>query len=235
MCGRFTLAAPADRVAALFGAATRSAIVPRYNIAPSQPVLTVGRKADGRTRGLALMRWGLVPRDTADPKGGRRPINARAETAARLPTFRGSFARRRCLVPADGFYEGQRAGLARVPHHFRRADGGVMALAGLWDAWASPGGEVVRTCCLLTTAANALLRHAHDRMPAILPPEAWDAWLSPTTSAAELRELLRPFPAEQMAAVIVGPAVNSTANDGPECVRPAGRPEHTADPFRGYP
>ena len=231
MWDRFTLAASADRVATAFDLADVPALAPRYNVAPGQPVAAIGLKADGRARGLSLMGWGLVPRGTPDPATFRRPASTRAETAHRLPATRDSLRRRRCLVPADGSFAWAVAGLARVPHHVRLVDGGPMAFAGVWDAWTEPDGPVVRTCCLLTTGAAGPVRHVTARMPAILPPEAWDAWLSPATGVAEVRTLLRPFPGEQLTSIVVGPAVNDLRNDDPECVVPGGRPGHVDKPF----
>lgn len=218
MCGRFTLVAGADEVAAHFHVRPGFRLTPRYNAAPGQPVAVVGRKATGE-RGLALLRWGLVPRWAAAPTGPR-PINARAETAAVSPAFRHSFRDRRCLLPADGFLEWQRAGGRRVPHHFRPRGGGLVAFAGLWDVWGR-GADRLHTCCLLTTAAAAAVRPVHDRMPVVLPPDRWDRWLDPGTPPAEVAALLQPDPAADLEVVAVSPLVNSVRNDRPECLQPA--------------
>lgn len=220
MCGRFTLATNAESVARTFGAtpaAGMSAVGPRYNVAPSQVVAVVGLKADG-TRGLALLRWGLVPSWASDLRPG--PINARAETVAQKPTFRESFRERRCLIPSTGFYEWSKAGSRKVPHLIRLKSQEPYALAGIWDIWGE-GKERIATCCIITVAANDLIRPLHERMPAIIRPEDYGAWLDPKTPQPTLQALLRPYPAEEMEIVQVGQAVNSPRNDGPECITPA--------------
>lgn len=220
MCGRYTFSAsPAELDRLGVDPADLRGLQPRYNVAPSQGVPVLGLKADGRRRGLARLRWGLVPGWSSDPSASPKPINAKAETVATLPTFRDSFRSRRCLLPADGFYEWAKLGPNKVPHLFRTHDG-LFAFAGLWASWGS-GADRLLTCCLITTPANDLVRPVHARMPAILSPDVWDAWLSPSTPAAELLGLLQPFPSERMTAVAVGPAVNSARTDGPECVLPA--------------
>jgi putative SOS response-associated peptidase YedK len=221
MCGRFTLSTPAEQVAATFAVADPPPLTPRYNVAPSQVIAVVGLKADGTRRGLALLRWGLVPSWATDPNAGPRPINARAETILSKPTFREPFRRRRCLIPADGFYEWRKSGTRKTPCHIRLKGGGLLAFAGLWDTWSGPDEARLATCCIITVAANELVRPIHDRMPVILPPDDYDRWLSPSTPEAELVGLLRPYPADEMVVVPVGPAVNSVTNDGPECLTPA--------------
>lgn len=221
MCGRFTLTTPGEILAEAFGLDAAPALAPRYNIAPTQPVLVVRRESPAGPRRAALLRWGLIP--AGGPEPGRPLINARAETAATLPSFRDAFRRRRCLVPADGFYEwmGPR-GRPRQPMLIRLKDARPFALAGLWEPPTTTGEvENVGTCTILTTGPNALLAEIHDRMPVILGPEEGEGWLDPTpASLAALRGLLRPYPAELMTACAVGRAVNDASYDGPECVRP---------------
>jgi putative SOS response-associated peptidase YedK len=202
VCGRFTLVASSDELARLFGFETADgpALEPRYNIAPTQLVAVV-RQDHGR-RALVQLRWGLIPAWTRDRAIGHSPINARAETVAEKPAFRAAFKARRCLIPATGFYEWQATGgKHKQLFHFRRRDGLPFAFVGLWERWPGAGGEPVETCAILTTKANAVVRPVPDRMPVILAPGDFAAWLAPRTSAAELLPLLRPYPAEAMEAV----------------------------------
>jgi putative SOS response-associated peptidase YedK len=221
MCGRFTLTTTADGLADAFGlAGPVPSLAPRYNVAPGQVVAVVGLKSDGTRRGLALLRWGLVPRWAKDPKAGPKPINARAETVRTSPAFRESFRLRRCVIPADGFYEWH-PGPPKAPYHFRPADGRPLGLAGLWDLWEGPDGSKLATCCVLTVPANEAVGPVHGRMPLVLDPADYAHWLDPGTPATGVAALLRPCPADRLEALPVGPAVNRVANDGPECVTPA--------------
>jgi putative SOS response-associated peptidase YedK len=222
MCGRFTLSHP-QALPAVFAPAGLPAPdvetlfpTPRYNIAPGQamPALCLGVGPGLEWRPLV---WGLVP-SWAKEKEGRKPrplVNARAETAPALPSFRGPFRRRRCLVPADGFFEWKARAGGKQPYLFRLRSGGGFALAGLWDEWRGVEGF-----CLLTTGPNELVRPVHDRMPVILVGEVLTSWLDPTRHAEDLGPLLAPFPAGEMAAVPVSPRVNSPRNDDPGCVEP---------------
>jgi putative SOS response-associated peptidase YedK len=222
MCGRYTLTRDPRLLQRTFGIPdVPPALKPRYNIAPTQLVVVVGLKPDGLTRGMALLRWGFVPSWANDPNGGPRPINAKAESVALKPPFKHAFRERRCLVPADGFFEWVAENGRKVPHLFRLKSGEPFAFAGVWDRWGEPGLSSLLTCALITTAANDLVRPIHDRMPAILPPETWDRWLDTRTPVPELLGMLAPFPAELMDVVRVGQAVNRVANDSPECVTPA--------------
>jgi putative SOS response-associated peptidase YedK len=193
VCGRFNQTASGDEVAEAFGLDEVPQLVPRYNIAPRQAIPVIGVQPQTGRRGLALITWGLVPRDAL---GGERGfINARAESAWQKPSFSEAFARRRCLVPATGFYEWQKLGAKRrQPWLIRLASGRVFAFAGLWEPAAAKGGTP--TCAILTTEPNELARRVHDRMPVILPPEGYATWLDPgVTSAEALRPLLGPYPA----------------------------------------
>src|SRR5262245_35107324 len=174
MCGRFTLATSRAQLADLFRLAGGPELPLRYNIAPTQPVPVVRAAGDGRA--LALARWGLIPRWATDPAIGNRLINARSETVAEKPSFRDAFRKRRCLIPATGFYEWAKTAGGKQPYHFRLLDGRPFAFAGLWERW-DRGGEPVESCTILTTAANAVVRPVHERMPVILPAEAFAAWL----------------------------------------------------------
>jgi putative SOS response-associated peptidase YedK len=212
VCGRFSLAASGEELAEAFGLAEGTVAVPRYNIAPSQPVLTV-RDEGGRRRALSL-RWGL---SGAPGEGPSLLINARAETVAARPAFRESFRRRRCLVPADGFYEWRKERGASQPFHIRRRDRALFAFAGLW----APAPETDGACVIVTTEPNAAVSPIHDRMPVILPRTAWGPWLDAAAGVPALERLLRPLADGELEAVPVSDLVNSTANDGPQCLGPA--------------
>jgi putative SOS response-associated peptidase YedK len=218
MCGRFNLTVSGEEIAEAFGLDEVPDVKPRYNIAPSQPVAVVGVQTATGRRGLAALRWGLVP---AGSLGGERGfINARAETAWERPSFSDAFARRRCLIPATGFYEWQpTGGKRRQPWLFQLASGRLFAFAGLWEPAVPAGGPA--TCTILTTEPNEIARPVHDRMPAILEPSDYARWLDPAKAPAELRPLLRPFPAGAMTAWPVTTAVNNPAFDDPSCLAPA--------------
>ena len=217
MCGRFQLKPEQDWMAD-FGVSEPPDITPRYNIAPTQDVVAVRKEADG-VRRARLLRWGLVPSFAEDPAVGNRMINARAETVARKAAFREPFRKRRCLVPADGFYEWRRVGRARDPYLLKMRDGHTFAFASVWDRWGSGDGRI-ESCAILTTTANALVARVHDRMPVILGHSDYELWLDPDARDEDLHRILRPFPAEEMVAIPVSARVNSTAVDDPECERP---------------
>lgn len=222
MCGRFALFSPEEILAAMFGLEGAGFPPPSYNIAPSRAVAAVRIAPEGRARReLVQLRWGLVPSWAKDPAIGNRMINARAETAPEKPAFRSAFRRRRCLVPADGFYEWRKAGARKQPYFVRMADGRPFAFAGLWERWEGPSGEVA-SCTLLTTGPNDLLAPIHDRMPVILSPADFGPWLDPEIQAsATLLPLLRPFPPDAMVAFPVRTLVNNPAADDPRCIEPA--------------
>jgi putative SOS response-associated peptidase YedK len=226
MCGRFSLTVPAQEVADLFDLADAPPLAPRYNIAPTQPVLIVRPSERVRGREAALVHWGLIPPWAKDPSIGNRMINARAETAPDKPSFRAAFKRRRCLIPVDGFYEWKRVGSRKQPMRIRMTEGGLFAFAGLWEQWQGSEGEEIESCTILTTSPNEMLSEIHGRMPVIVAPEDFDRWL--TTDEAEARslvDLLRAFPAEAMTARPVSTRVNSPSNDDPACIEPiAGEP-----------
>jgi len=220
MCGRFTLTQPASVVAERFGVQfALFEFAPRYNIAPSQPVAVVMQNGERR---LEACQWGLVPFWAKEPEIGNRLINARAETLAEKPAFKYSLARRRCLIPADGFFEWRKEGNRRTPVYILRRDGGLFAFAGLWDEWQSPDGSPLRTCTIITTEPNALIAPIHNRMPVILHPENEALWLD--TSQREptrLLSLLKPYPTEELEAYAVSTHVNNPNNDDPLCIQPA--------------
>ena len=224
MCGRFALTTPAQLIAEAFGAAAPragflpdSSLPPRYNIAPTQQALIV-RACEGR-RELAAMRWGLIPSWADDPAVGGRMINARSETASSKPAYRKAFAGRRCLVPADAFYEWKKLD-ARTKQPMAIKTGRLMAMAGLWERWNSPQGETIESFTILTMDANAALREIHDRMPVILEPQAQACWLDQGSSVDDLRELLESLPAQMFEMHPVSSMVNSPANDSPQCLEP---------------
>lgn len=226
MCGRFTQQRPSAELAALF-AAEDLAESPgeRYNLAPQQDGLVVVERDDLR-RAIVPYRWGLVPTWAKDPKIGNRLINARAETVATTPAFRASFQKRRCLVPADAFYEWERLTPAiRQPNLIHRTDGEPMAFAGVWSIWrdpTQPDAEPLRTFSIITTTANATLEPIHDRMPVILPASAWSTWLAPTPEPGELLALLQPAPDDLLERFPVSKRVNNARNEGPDLVVPLG-------------
>ncbi len=231
MCGRFNLTAAGEAIAEEFGLDETPLLKPRFNIAPSQPIVTIDVQPGTGHRSLAERRWGLLLETHADPQrvlfpeivsapaGERRQINARSETASRSPAFREAFAHRRCLIPATGFYEWRKAPGSRAqPWLFQMADGRLFAFAGLWQP--PPEGGAPASCLILTTEPNDLARAIHDRMPAILAPEDYAAWLDPATTSATLQPLLRPFPAQAMSAFPVSTAVNNPAVDDRSCLEP---------------
>lgn len=220
MCGRYTLKTPVEALAEKFGVEETPDIAPSYNIAPTQDVAAV-LSEDGK-RKLDVLHWGLIPSWADDPQIGGRMINARAETVAEKPSFRSAFRHRRCLIPADGFYEWRKTGGGKQPHYIRMGDGSPFAFAGLWERWRN--GREIRSCIIITTGANELVGEVHDRMPVILHPEDYDLWLDPDFDERDpLTTLLKPYPADEMEAYPVSRYVNSPSNDDPACVQPAGR------------
>jgi putative SOS response-associated peptidase YedK len=223
MCGRFGLSRPEKLDLRRFGVAGFPTLPSRYNIAPGTDVLAVRLRRTGRE--ASLIRWGLVPHWAKDPAIGNRLVNARADAAFDTPAFRDPMRRRRCLIPADVFYEWQEVPGRRTkqPYAVALRDREPLALGGIWDYWrdesaATDTGRV--TCAILTTSPNSLLQPIHDRMPVIVPPEAFSAWLDPLTPEPKVRDLLRPFPSEAMDAWAVSTKVNKAEEDGPEVLEP---------------
>ena len=220
MCGRYQNRAVKQRIAEAFrlGIPPTLEILPSYNIAPQtlQPIVRLSR--DTAERELAQLRWGLVPFFAKDAKVGYSTVNARAETVTTSPVFRESMKRRRCLVPATGFYEWQKLGnKAKQPWTIEFADGEVFAFAGLWDVWKDrTTSNVIETYTIITTDPNELVQPLHDRMPVILAPQDYDRWLEPGDPERPPIDLLRPFPAGEMKAWKVSSAVGNTKNDSPE-------------------
>jgi putative SOS response-associated peptidase YedK len=223
MCARyiaFTEQVNPVRIADLFRLAELPDTRPRYNVAPSQLVPVVGAKADGR-RGLSSFKWGFVPHRANGPRDGHPPVNAKSETVATTPMFRDDVARKRCLMVACGFYEWTGPKGKRQPIHYRMKDGEPFAFAAVWDCWRG-GAEPLFTCALLTTTPNELVREVHDRMPVILPADAYNAWLDPKADPGRLLGLLKPYPPDAMAAAPADPAMNKPAFQGPGCLIPPG-------------
>lgn len=222
MCGRYSLAGPNPaQVHAAYPVTEGLEIRRRFNVAPTDLVPAVTTTREGAPRG-ELLRWGLVPGWAKDPSGAAKMINARSETVAERPAYRRSFERMRCLILADGFYEWQRQVAGPKQAFHITADGReLFAFAGLWAVWHAPDGSTLRTCTILTTAANSAITSLHDRMPVILPREAEPRWLEPATPQGELRDLLAGLPADTTRLRAVGPAVNDVRYDGPECLRDA--------------
>ena len=221
MCGRYTQTRKLYDLVDRFGIEEPDFdLAPRYNLAPSQDAPVVGVNPNTPdTRSLRLMSWGLVPyhaKDTAKPI-----INARSETLAQRPAFRSLLPRRRCLVPADGFYEWRKEGRFRTPMRFTLKSDQPFAFAGLWDRWLQPDGTPLYSFTIVTTSPNSVLEPVHSRMPAMLLPEDEARWLDPvTTDPAALSRLLKPYPAELMEGYCVSRAVNSPLNDSPACIAP---------------
>jgi putative SOS response-associated peptidase YedK len=221
VCGRYELHSHPAAIALAFGLAHAPELPARYNIAPMTEVPVVRLNAQGE-RELVPLRWGLVPRRARDPAIGNKLINARGETLADRPSFRIAFRRHRCLLPADGFYEwialgtGERA--RKQPVRIAMKDGRPFGLGGLFERWLSPEGEVLDTCTIVTTPANALLRPVGERMPLIVGPADYDRWLDP--AAAEVQELVAPYPPEGMTYYPVSTRVNAVRNDSPALLEP---------------
>ncbi|MEO8084582.1 MAG: SOS response-associated peptidase [Ardenticatenales bacterium] len=213
MCGRYTLSVPAETLAQHFGLETVPDVAPRFNIAPTQAAPVVRLSVEREAPVLDFLRWGLVPSWAKDASAAGRLINARSETAAEKPSFRSAMRHRRCLVPADGFYEWRAEGGAKQPYRIARPDGAPIAFAGLWERWGK-GDEPLETFTILTTAANATLAPLHDRMPVILDPADYALWLDPTASDVALVEpLLRAAPEGALTYYAVSRAVNRVGHD----------------------
>lgn len=219
MCGRFTLRTPAEQLMKLFDLVEAAPLKPRYNLAPTQPAPIIRADAQGQRR-LELARWGLVPHWADDVSIGHRMINARREGIADKPAFRQAIRRRRCLVPADGFYEWKKTPRGKQPYLLQLASGHPMALAGLWETWDGPDGPLT-SFTIITGPAPKPLTWLHDRMPIILHRQDYARWLDPgVTEPAEVEGLLRPFEADALHIDRVSPVVNNPRHDVPECVEP---------------
>jgi len=219
MCGRYALTSPPTVIAERFGLAWVPDVPPHYNTAPSQLIPVV--RETGKGRELALLKWGLIPSWARDVSIGMKLINARAETLADKPAFRSAYRRRHCLVPADAFYEWKPVAGRKQPYCIRMRDQALFGMAGLWEHWVAPDGQVVESCTIVTVDANALVAELHDRMPLILAPGDYGAWLNAETREAALP---RAVPAEEMVAYPVSPLVSNARNDLPACLTPVDAP-----------
>jgi putative SOS response-associated peptidase YedK len=218
MCGRYRLSRRKQLIAEYFDTVEKIDWEPRYNIAPTQNVGIIRQDRTQPVRKLSLVRWGLIPYWAQDSSIGQKMINARSETVLDKPAFRESFQNRRCLVPADGFYEWKRSGKSKQPIHIGMQDDLLFAFAGIWDRWKDVSGNVVETCSILTTTPNSLLAEVHDRMPVILELKNYDLWLDPGFRDLDtLTGMLRPFDQSMMKCYPVSTLVNAPANEGPEC------------------
>lgn len=224
MCARFTLAAPPDALVELFDLDLLLDILPRYNVAPTQNVLSVRLSSEGK-REYVPLRWGLVPSWANDVAIGQKLLNARSETVGEKPAFRDAIRKRRCLIAADGFFEWKTADKKKLPYHIHRPDHRPFAFAGIWERWEAPDGKPLETCSILTTAANDLLRPLHERMPVILPKQQHARWLDPNVKQAkELEDLFAPLPDDDLTMNAVTPKVNRPQFDDPSCIVPLDAP-----------
>jgi putative SOS response-associated peptidase YedK len=221
MCGRIIVKAKVHEYVSVFDVLNVPALTPSYNVAPTQLVPVVRLKPEVKTREMVMLKWGLIPAWAKEAAIGNGMINARADTVAEKPAYRHAFRRRRCLMVADGFYEWQKANGKKQPYFIGMKDESPFAFAGLWECWKDPANGPVESCALITTDANDLVRPIHDRMPVILQRNDYAKWLDPEVEdAAELQELLVPFPAEGMKAYPASTFVNKPQNNSPECLAP---------------
>jgi putative SOS response-associated peptidase YedK len=222
MCGRYRLSRRKQILEEHFDSVSgEEDWTPRYNIAPTQTVPIVRQHPKEPVREMSLVRWGLIPSWSKDSSSAAKMINARSETAATLPAFRDALKSRRCLIPADGFYEWEKKGKTKQPYCFEVNDGNLFAFAGLWDRWKDPSGQWVKSCSILTTTANAVTEAVHDRMPVILDPDSYDLWLDPGMKNVNVAsELLKPYDAPSMRCYPVATRVNHVANDDEGCSAP---------------
>jgi putative SOS response-associated peptidase YedK len=225
MCGRYLLKATADDLRRLFGFVEHPNLAPRYNIAPTQDAAVVRQRREPRgERTLSSLRWGLIPPWADDPKSGPPLINARAESLLEKPSFAGAFRRRRCLVPADGYYQWREGDTSKQPYLVARRDGASFALAGIWERWGprTDPAAALDSFTIITTEANDFLRPFHHRMPVVLEPASFARWLDPEAEAESVSDLLVAAPNELLQALPLGRAVNSARAEGPELLAPAG-------------
>jgi putative SOS response-associated peptidase YedK len=216
MCGRFAFFSPAEAIAATFGLAAEPDVIQRFNVAPGQDLFSV--RAEGDVPVADMFRWGLVPFWAKDPAIGNRMINARAETVTEKPSYRQAFRRRRCLIPANGFYEWQKTADGKQPWFISAKDAGLLAFAGLWEEWSGGEGEVMRTCTIITTPANEFMSNLHDRMPVIVPDGMYTDWLAADTHETELQQILVTGSGRELTAWKVSRAVNNPINEEPRLI-----------------
>ncbi|MDF2652860.1 MAG: response-associated peptidase [Paenibacillus sp.] len=220
MCGRYTIIVTIEELMTryMIAVATNRFQTPRFNVAPGQMVMAV--ISDGEKNRLGELKWGLVPSWASNENVGYKMINARAETVTEKPAFRNLFMQRRCLIPADGFYEWKKSGTDKQPYRIMMQNEEPFSIAGLWDTWSSSDGTKISTCTIITTEPNQLMMDIHDRMPVILSREDEQKWLEKQQPVEELKKLLKPFPAEEMKAYPVSKAVGNVKNSGAELILP---------------
>lgn len=218
MCGRFALKTPTAQLASRFKLDEVVEVTPRFNISPGTDIPAIRYSPEGK-RVMHLLRWGLVPHWAKDPSIGAKLSNARGETVADKPSFREAFKHRRCLVPADGFYEWKAEGKQKKPYFFSLKSGEPFALGGLWESWRTPDGGILRTCCLITTQPNEIMLPVHDRMPVIVSPDQYEAWL--TGEPDDALALVKPYPNGEMQAWAVSKRVSRSGEEGDDLIRPA--------------
>jgi putative SOS response-associated peptidase YedK len=233
MCGRYAITSAPETIRHLLRYLEQPNFPPRYNVAPTQPVPIV-RVTEGK-RHFALVRWGLIPAWVKDPRTFSLVINARGESVLDRPAFKNAMKYRRCLFPADGFFEWEREGERKRPHFVRRKGGGPLAFAGLWESWMGPNGEEQQTGAIITTRASPSMAHTHDRMPVIVPPKAFDFWLDPKVDAERAAAAIQPAKDETIEHYEVSRAVNRFENDSPQLVEPLIEPESEEDALASEP
>lgn len=220
MCGRFALFSDLSLLEAMFGALSGVELKPRFNIAPTQPVLAVRTMEDGKHEGVFL-HWGLIPSWAKDESAGNRMINARSETAAEKPSFRYAMKKRRCLIPADGYYEWQVTATGKQPHFIHLKNRHPMAFAGLWERWKSPDGSLIESCSILTNASAGWMAQIHDRMPVILSADSFALWLDPAVQEpSRLQPFFKPYAEGEMTAHTVSSQVGCPKNQGKALIKP---------------
>ena len=222
MCGRYRLSRRKQILEEHFDTVSgEEDWTPRYNIAPTQPVPIIRQHPREPVREMSLVRWGLIPSWSKDSSASAKMINARSETAGISPAFRDAMKSRRCIIPADGFYEWQKKGKTKQPYCFEVNDGNLFAFAGIWDRWKNPSGDIVETCSILTTTPNAVTSVVHDRMPVILDLDSYDLWLDPGMKNVNVAsELLKPYDARSMRCYPISTRINHVANDDEACSAP---------------
>lgn len=220
MCGRYSLTSPVEAMRQLFDFDGRPNLPARYNIAPTQAIPIVRDLQAGDGRELVPARWGLVPSWTKEIRPGAALINARIETVLEKPSFRGAMKRRRCLIPADGFYEWRRRGGPKQPYRIMLGDGDLFAFAGIWECWNGPDGDMILSAAILTTEANAVIKDIHKRMPVILDPRDYQPWLDVNANPADAIGGLTPIPEIEFQTVEISTHVNKVGNDDPKCIEP---------------
>ena len=219
MCGRFAYFVPYEQLTDHYGLAAGAQPMERYNVAPSQDILAI-RQDESGNRTASPLKWGLIPHWAKDPTIGNRMINARGETVAEKPAFRQAFRRRRCIIPASGFYEWGPSGAGKWPYYITPAEGPLLSFAGLWERWRTPEGEPLESCTIITTAANESLARVHQRMPVCLPETSYADWLDPEATKETCLAMMTGLPGSAFEVRPVAKTVNNPRNDAPELVEP---------------